>query len=115
MWVGGRGGGGVFFWGGGVRGWGGPLLLSLPRTTVPFSSPPPLQQPQANAHNKNNNNIPPTPRAYLQAVSQYFARFQPEAVPYGFLPELPQLLTVREEIDAEHATQVCGCMLCSVM
>lgn len=41
-------------------------------------------------------------------MSQYFSRYQPETVPYGFLPELPDLLTVREEIDAEHATQVGG-------
>jgi hypothetical protein len=35
-------------------------------------------------------------------VSAYFRRYQPHIQPYGFLPERPELLNVREEIEAEH-------------
>lgn len=38
----------------------------------------------------------------VQAVSAYFSQYQPGVTPYGFLPERPELLTVREEIEAEH-------------
>lgn len=61
----------------------------------------PTHQLIPHAHRTSITHPPPT-----QAVTQYFVRFQPESVPYGFLPELPELLTVREEIDQEHASQV---------
>lgn len=35
-------------------------------------------------------------------MSAYFRRYQPHIQPYGFLPERPELLNVREEIEAEH-------------
>jgi hypothetical protein len=36
-------------------------------------------------------------------VTAYFARFQPSVRPYGFIPEVPSLVEVRDQMEAEHA------------